>query len=211
MAAAKFKTCDLREPEMRYEKGRRVETRAKILEAAATRFRRDGIEGVGIKSLMSEVGLTHGGFYAHFPSRDGLVAEAVGDALGDTLRALRQVVDEAEPEERLDSLIDSYLSELHRDRMDRGCAGAALAPEVARQPAAARAEFTAGLKKIIDLLTAELPPGGSSSQRVERGYAVFSGMMGTLQLARALDNPSLSKNILASGRNAARLLATQPW
>ena len=196
---------------MRYEKGRRDETRAKILDAAGTRFRQDGIEGVGIKKLMGEVGLTHGGFYAHFPSREGLVAAAVGDALGDTLRTLRKVVDEAEPDKRLDAFIDAYLSVKHRERMDRGCAGAALAPEVARQPAAARTEFTAGINELVSLLTTQLPPGGSDSQRTERGYAVFGGMMGMLQLARAVQDPSLSDRILDTGRSAARLVSLQPW
>lgn len=196
---------------MRYEKGRRDDTRAKILEAAGTRFRRDGLEGVGIKSLMGEVALTHGGFYAHFSSREELVAAAVGEALGDTLRTLRKVVNEAEPGKSLDAFIETYLSENHREQTDRGCAGAALAPEVARQPVAAQAEFTAGIKELVDLLTTQLPSGGSGSQRTERGYAIFGGMMGTLQLARAVHDPSLSDRILDGGRRTARLLSLQPW
>lgn len=196
---------------MRYEKGRREETRARILEAAATRFRRDGIGGVGIKSLMGELGLTHGGFYAHFPSRGGLVAEAVEEAFGDTVLTLRKVAEEAEPEKKLDALIDAYLSDLHRERMDRGCAGAALAPEVARESPNAQAGFAAGLKDIVDLLAANLPAGGSARRRLERGYAVFAGMMGALQLARAVDDRLLSDNIMENGRTSARLLARQPW
>jgi TetR/AcrR family transcriptional repressor of nem operon len=196
---------------MRYEKGRRDETRGRILEAAATRFRKDGIEAVGIKSLMGEVGLTHGGFYAHFGSRDGLVAAAVGEALQDTLFSLQKAVDEAPADRKLDAFIDAYLSELHRERIDRGCAGAALAPEVARQPLDARVRFAAGLKRLVDLLADQLPPGGSSSVRAERGYGVFSGLMGALQLARAVDDRTLSDAILRQGRVVARLLARQPW
>lgn len=199
------------EIEVRYEKGRREETRGRILEAAATRFRRDGIEAVGIKSLMAELGLTHGGFYAHFPSREGLVAEAVGEALGDTLRTLRAAVDEAPEGSKLEAFVDSYLSGLHLERMDRGCAGAALAPEVARQPPAARGRFGDGLKALVALLASQLPAGGSADRRVERGYALFGGMMGALQLARAVDDPALSGTILEQGRAAARLLAHQPW
>lgn len=196
---------------MRYEKGRREETRRRILDTAAARFRRDGIAGVGIKSLMGDLGLTHGGFYAHFPSRDGLVAETVGEALADTLATLKGAVAAATPGAELDAFIDAYLSGLHRARMDRGCAGAALAPEVARQSPEARARFTAGLGEIVDLLASQLPPGGTQERRRDRAYAMFAAMMGALQIARAVDDPSLSDSLLESGRAAARLIAREPW
>lgn len=196
---------------MRYEKGRREETRDRILKAAATRFRQDGIEAVGIKSLMGGLGLTHGGFYAHFPSRDGLVADAVEEALEDTLHTLRKAVDEAPKNIKLDAFVDSYLSVLHLERMDRGCAVAALAPEVARQPPAARIRFEAGLQALVELLASQFPAGGPSAGRIERGYAVFGAMMGALQMARAVDDRALSDALLEQGRATARLLARRPW
>lgn len=196
---------------MRYEKGRREETRGRILKAAATRFRQDGIEAVGIKSLMGALGLTHGGFYAHFPSRDGLVADAVEEALDDTLHTLRKAVDEAPKNMKLDAFVDSYLSGLHLERMDRGCAVAALAPEVARQPSPARIRFEAGLQALVELLASQFPAGGSSAGRIERGYAVFGAMIGALQMARAVDDRALSDALLEQGRATARLLALRPW
>ena len=195
---------------MAANKARKEETRRAIIEKAAARFRRDGIAAVGLRPLVADAGLTHGAFYAHFPSRDDLVAEAVGAALADTLAMLRDVAHSAPEAGQLEALIGSYLSERHRVAMARGCAGAALAPEVARGDAAVRDAFGRGVDRIVALIAGLLPPGGTDIARVDRSRAIFAGMMGTLQLARTCDEADAGR-LLAGGRAAALATARLRW
>lgn len=196
---------------MRYQKGHKEETRRHIIEAASSRFRGEGIHAVGIKSLMSEAGLTHGGFYAHFASKDELVGEAVEESLSQTLGMLTRELQKSGKNEELKVFVNAYLSEFHRDHMEKGCAGAALAPEIARESGEAKAAFSAGIGRIVDLLAQLLPPGGSHRKREDRAFAIFAAMMGALQLARAVDDLELSKRILANGRKVALDAAGAAW
>src|SRR5213079_2661729 len=124
---------------MRYPKDQKQATRQRILEAAGRRFKQDGIEGAGVASLMSDAGLTNGAFYAHFTSKEDLVA----NVLADQLRAQRQTF-AAEPPGRagLEAIVRAYLSPEHRDACADGCVSAALLDEIARRPAATRQVFT---------------------------------------------------------------------
>jgi len=196
---------------VRYGKGHKEQTRRTILEKASTRYRRDGLSAVGLRMLMTDAGLTHGGFYAHFPSRSALIAEAIGAALAETLKSLAKAVARAAPGNGVDAFIDAYLTSLHRDRPDRGCAAASLAAEIAREGAEVRKRFTKGTDAIVRLLADQLPPGGDPRDRVQRAFTVFSLLMGVLQLSRAIVDPRRSGRILASGRRAARTLALEPW
>jgi TetR/AcrR family transcriptional repressor of nem operon len=196
---------------MRYQKGHKEETKRHILEAASARFRRDGISAVGIKSLMGDVGLTHGGFYAHFPSKEGLVSEAIDEALAQTWGMLSREVGKAAKGEELKAFVHAYLGEFHRDHMAFGCAAAALAPEIARESREVRAAFTTGIGRIVDTLAQLLPGGGSPRRRRERAFTLFAAMMGTLQLARAVDDEELSGTILAGGRRIVLGMAGSAW
>src|SRR5438045_8340446 len=124
---------------MRYSKDHKQETRQRIVEAAGRRFKQDGIDGAGIATLMSDAGLTNGAFYAHFTSKEDLVA----NVLADQLRAQRQSFDAQAPDRAgLEAFIRSYLSPEHRDHCADGCPSAALLDEIARRPDATRQVFT---------------------------------------------------------------------
>jgi TetR/AcrR family transcriptional repressor of nem operon len=188
---------------MRYEKGHKQATRHRIVEAASLRFRHDGIESVGVASLMGDIGLTQGGFYNHFDSKDALAREAIVEAMRGTRERLAEVADSG----GLPAIIDYYLSAEHRDHRGRGCTAAALATDVARSPPATRSAFTAELRKTIELIGVHLPASIKPKRRRETAQAIFASIMGTLVLARAVDDAALSDSLLAAGRHAARAIA----
>src|SRR5438552_9182069 len=140
---------------MRYGKDQKQATRQRILEAAGRRFKQDGIDGAGVAALMSDAGLTNGAFYAHFASKEDLVA----NVLADQLRAQRQSLD-SQPSDRmgLEAFIRSYLSPQHRDQAGDGCPSAALLDEAARRPPATRQVFTDELMLEIDDIASRLDP-----------------------------------------------------
>src|SRR6058998_3135188 len=130
---------------MRYDKGHKQATRQRILEAAGRRFKQDGIDGAGIAAVMSDAGLTNGAFYAHFASKEDLVA----NVLADQLRTQRHDL-QAPDRQGLEAFIRSYLSPQHRDECADGCPSAALLDEIGRRPAATRQVFTGELMSVID-------------------------------------------------------------
>src|SRR5205823_587571 len=132
---------------MRYSKGHKQATRQRIVEAAGRRFKQEDIDGAGVATLMCDAGLTNGAFYAHFASKEDLVA----NVLADQLRTQRQSVDAESPDwDGLESFVRSYLSPQHRARRAEGCQSAALLDEIARRPAATRQVFTNALMGVID-------------------------------------------------------------
>jgi TetR/AcrR family transcriptional regulator, transcriptional repressor for nem operon len=191
---------------MRYGKGHKQATRQRILEAAGRRFKQDGIDGAGVATLMSDAGLTNGAFYAHFESKDDLVA----NALADQLRAQRHSVD-GEPPDRsgLQAFVRAYLSPEHRDQCADGCPSAALLDEVARRPAAIRQVFTDELMGVIDDIASRLDPTQVDAARTD-ALTLFGLMVGTLQLARALTDRDLSDRLLARGVETALKLLDDP-
>jgi TetR/AcrR family transcriptional repressor of nem operon len=184
---------------MRYGKDQKQATRQRILEAAGRRFKQDGIDGAGVAALMSDAGLTNGAFYAHFASKEDLVA----NVLADQLLTQRQSVDAQPPDrEGLEAFVRSYLSPQHRDQCAEGCPSAALLDEIARRPAATRQVFTDELMGVIDDIAARLDPTDIAAARAD-ALAVFGLMVGTLQLARALTDRDLSDQLLAHGVDTA--------
>jgi AcrR family transcriptional regulator len=191
---------------MRYGKDQKQATRQRILEAAGRRFKRDGIDGAGVAAVMSDAGLTNGAFYAHFASKEDLVA----NVLADQLRAQRQNVD-AQPSDRagLEAFIRAYLSPQHRDKYADGCPSAALLDEIARRPAATRQVFTSELMGVIDDIASRLDPTDAEAARTD-ALTIFGMMIGTLQLARALTDRDLSDRLLARGLETALKLLDHP-
>ncbi len=188
---------------MRYEKGRKDTTRKRIVGVAARRFREDGIAAVGVAGLMADAGLTHGGFYSHFTSKEDLVREAVNEALGETLEYLEAAVRGGGG---LPAIIRAYLRPTHRDGPGQGCAVACLVAELGRHPATTRDALSDGLKRFTGLLAEHMPPADGKA-REDRAFAIFAAMVGTLQLARAVSDRALSDRILAAGTAAALTLA----
>src|SRR6059058_5173971 len=140
---------------MRYSKDHKQETRQRIVEVAGRRFKQDGIDGAGIATVMSDAGLTNGAFYAHFASKEDLVA----NVLADQLRTQRQSFD-AQASERagLQAFVRSYLSPEHRDQCADGCPSAALLDEIVRRPAVTKKAFTGELTGLMDEIAARLDP-----------------------------------------------------
>jgi TetR/AcrR family transcriptional regulator, transcriptional repressor for nem operon len=184
---------------MRYSKGHKQATRQRILQAAGRRFKQDGIDGAGVAAVMSDAGLTNGAFYAHFASKEDLVA----NVLADQLRAQRQNFD-SEPADRagLEAFIRAYLSPEHRDQLADGCPSAALLDEIARRPVATRQAFTEELLSTADDIAARLDSTDVDAARTD-ALTILGLMIGTLQLARALTDRDLSDELLARSRDAA--------
>jgi TetR/AcrR family transcriptional repressor of nem operon len=179
--------------------GHKSRTHARIVEAAARAFRERGVEPVAIADVMRAAGLTHGGFYAHFSSKDALVAEATSRGLADSRREFLVAAAEANPQAPLREIIRRYVSRAHRDRPAEGCALPALAAEVAREPDEVRRAFTAALEEFLAQLM-EYVPGDTAEARRDAALALASGMAGAVALARAVEDPALSDRLLLAAR-----------
>ncbi|HEX9446571.1 MAG TPA: TetR/AcrR family transcriptional regulator [Dongiaceae bacterium] len=180
---------------MRYSKEHKAETRQQILIQAARHFLQDGIAGTGIAGLMAEAGLTHGGFYAHFASKDDLVAASIASGFGHTRAALAKEAASG----GIEAVIRLYLSARHRDLPAKGCIAATLSPEIARLPKPVRDSFTTEVTALLQLIADLLPGTWRKARREATAIALLTGMMGSLQLARAVSDHDLSDRILALG------------
>lgn len=196
---------------MRYGKDHKEETHKRVVEAAARRFRKDGIESTGVVDLMADAGLTHGGFYAHFSSKETLVKEALVAASVNSRTHLQRRVDEARAAglDPLEEIVRNYLTTVHRDRPDRGCSVAALGSEIARHPRKTREAFTEGLEKTLGIIASALPDHVTTN-RNERAYAIFSTLIGSLQLSRAISDSTLSQAVIDAGIVAALQIGRSP-
>ena len=184
----------------RYGPEHKEATRRRIVETAGRRLKLNGIDGSGIATLMADAGLTNGAFYAHFESKDDLVATVVGDQLG------RQASEFSElPGGRagLDAFVAEYLSPAHRDHPDVGCPSAALLDEVGRCTGATKKAYTAGAKAILDEICTRMAPQDPESAR-GTALALFTMLVGSMQLARAVSDKTLSDAVLEEGIRSAR-------
>ena len=171
--------------------------REKIVEAAARRFRERGFEGIGVAELMKEAGLTHGGFYGHFESKEQLMAEAMTLALGRSRERWERRA-ASSPEDPVGALARMYLTTRHRDEPGEGCVMSALATDVSRQGAPVREAFITGLRSSFDFLSRILK-GATPAARRRKAIATYASWVGALVLARAVaDDESLSREILAA-------------
>ncbi len=187
---------------MRYTKDHKAETHAKIVQNASVQLREKGARGVGVADLMKDVGLTHGGFYAHFGSRDYLVNEAIAFALDQTAERWLDLGAEPPPEARVPDLIDRYLSVRHRDHPGHGCTLAALAADVSREGPKTRRIFLNKLDGMVNLLAAEGRRLPAATAR-QRAISTIATLMGTIVLARVAGNGAMSQEILEAGKTAA--------
>ncbi len=187
----------------RYDKEHKPATRQRITETAGRRFKRDGIDGSGIATLMADAGLTNGAFYAHFESKDDLVATIVADQLrgqGDWIKGT------ATDRAGVERIVREYLSPAHRDNPEEGCPSAALLDEIGRCPDTTKQAYTDGVLAVIDDIAAVLAPRDPQSARVKT-LSVYALMVGTMQLSRALADRKLADQILEQGiQNALMVL-----
>ena len=179
---------------------RREATHDRIVEVAARTLRRNGYAGVGVADVMKQAGLTHGGFYAHFESRDALLAEAIERAGRDSALALARRADanRARGQSALRAVIEAYLSDTHLGGTENGCVVAALGSEMPRQAPPLRAPSIARVRKLIALVQGALPSGGTR----EQAMVIASVLVGTLQLARTLGVNAQGRAMLAASRDA---------
>jgi len=187
---------------MRYSKEHKQETHTRIVKKASVRLREKGAHGVGVADLMKEAGLTHCGFYAHFDSREALVIEAFGYAMDRSVEHWRKIAAETPPEKRLSTIVDAYVSNVHRDDPGRGCAVPTLGAEIARESAKTRKAFSAKLEQLIDVMADQITDVPRKTAR-KQAMGTLATMMGTLVMSRVAGNGELSNEILVSGREAA--------
>ena len=172
--------------------------RERIIASAARAFRERGFGGSAVTDIMSDAGLTHGGFYGHFESKDDLEAAACADALAIGAARWSRLADE-EPDTALARIVDSYLSTRHRDDPGTGCVFATLGGETARTAVPVRGAFAEGVRARIESLT-RVVKGRVEATRRRRAIAALSGMVGAMVLARAVDDRALSNEILDAAR-----------
>jgi len=186
---------------MRYSREHKQETHARIVKKASVRLREKGAHGVGVADLMKEAGLTHGGFYAHFDSREALVIEAFAYAMDRSTERWRKIAEQTPPEQRLATIVDTYLTPAHRDDPGHGCAVPALSAEIARESVKTRKAFAGKLEQMIDMMADQIPDLPRKAAR-KQAAAALATMMGTLVLARVAGSGEFSEEILAAGREA---------
>jgi TetR/AcrR family transcriptional repressor of nem operon len=169
-------------------------THERIVAVAARAIRRSGYDGTGVADIMKEAGLTHGAFYAHFVSREGMLAEAAARACAESAAAVADVVARVSPDMALASMLNAYLSREHVERAEMGCPLAALGSETSRQAPEVRRVVTRHIKEMIDLVARQSPDWGQPSAH-ERALVTVATMVGALLLARAVDEPGLSDDL----------------
>ncbi|MDP9606483.1 TetR/AcrR family transcriptional regulator [Variovorax sp. NFACC27] len=170
------------------------ESHERIVVAAARAIRRSGYDGTGVADIMKEAGLTHGAFYAHFESREAMLAEAAGRACAESAAAAADVVANVSSEQALECMLRTYLSQEHLEQIEMGCPLAALGSETPRQAPEVRRVTTRHIKAMIDLVARQSPDWGQSGAH-ERALVTIATMVGTLLLARAVDEPALSNSL----------------
>ena len=182
---------------MKVSREQAAQNRERIVEAAAQLFRERGFEGIGVADLMKEAGLTHGGFYGHFSSKDDLIAEASARALTRSLALLSNLPEQASIDP-LSAIAGAYLTSKHRDNPGTGCLLAALGSDVPRQGPAVRRAVTDHMRSAVQLLT-KLVPGKSKAARRQKAISTYATLVGAMVLARAVDDRALSQEILDAG------------
>jgi TetR/AcrR family transcriptional repressor of nem operon len=190
---------------MGHSKAEKEKTHERIVAIASKRLREEGLSGVGIADLMKEAGLTVGGFYKHFDTRDDLVAEAVASALGRWKRRMEAAAASGGPAVTYERLVDSYLSEDHRDNPGAGCAVSALVGEIARSSKRTRALVTGQIQNSIEWITSLISDKDRDWARA-KAILTYTAFVGAMGLARAVSDEEFSREIL---RTVAELLKKQ--
>jgi len=186
---------------MRYDAEHKERTRALLLKEAARAIRAKGPQRIGVAAIMAKAGLTHGGFYAHFASKDELVAEAVDTMFTDSGGRLQKMLSELPPDEALAAYVDFYLSPRHRDDRGRGCPIPALSADVPHLSAVARKAFGNGIARLGDILAGLLERMDHPQPR-QAALSLLSELSGALALARCLGSGEQSDALLAASRAA---------
>lgn len=181
---------------MKVTKEKAEENRQQVIETSSRLFREKGFDGVGVSTLMQAAGLTHGGFYKQFESKEDLIAKATKAALNQTVQRMSSLIG-TDKRASLEKAVGVYLSDQHRNGVAEGCAFAALGPDVARHGAEARRVMQRGIEDQLALMESLVETKGKGSDR-EEAIATMAMMVGALVLARAVENKALSSEILGT-------------
>ena len=194
---------------MRYGPEQAEKTKERVVKIAAAQMRKRGPDGVGVADVMSRAGLTHGGFYAHFASKDDLIAAAVRQMFTEARQLFRTSTEGKEPAQGLRTYINAYVSAAHRDKPERGCAIAALSSDIHRQGRRARAAYDEGVASLVGRIAALLPERDGVDRR-QLAVSMVAEMTGAVAAARSVSDAALSDEILASARRSLRARAGVP-
>lgn len=189
---------------MRYSESRKDETHAKLVKIAGRVLRENGPDGVAVADVMKEAGLTHGGFYAHFKSKDALLVEALESVFASSKRKFLRAVDGLPPRHALATYIDFYVSPRHRDDRANGCPITALNSDLPRQSKAVRAAFDGGVKSLVAGLEQRIAEAGIEGDAHALAASVISAMAGAVAISRAVTDPVLSDQMLATARESIK-------
>jgi TetR/AcrR family transcriptional repressor of nem operon len=187
-------------PMKRTTPSRKEATHERIVDAAARAIRRSGYGGTGVADIMKDAGLTHGGFYAHFASREAMLAEAADRAGAEAVAASASIAAAAPPQQALQEVLRAYLSKAHVESAENGCPVAALGSEMPRQAPEVRRAATRRIKEMIDLVARQSPDWGQPGSH-ENALVTVATMVGALLLARAVDDPKLSDALRKAALN----------
>ena len=185
---------------MRYEPEHKTRTRERIVRNAARKLRAEGLSGPGVGSVMKASGLTVGGFYKHFRSKDELLADAIAQGFSEFSDKVYSSLKQVPPEDRWKEVVRWYLSPEHSDHPDTGCPVVTLAPEIARAKVTVRKRM-AGLMKGLTSRWAEFMPGVTARERERNFFVIFSAMAGAVAIARLFPEPADRQRVLASVRD----------
>lgn len=183
---------------MRYSETHKQETRRKVLKAAAASVRAKGPEGVSVAEVMADAGLTHGGFYAHFPNKEALVAAAIEEAFGQSARRFGRMTEGLTPAESLATFVDSYVTLEHRAHPERGCPVAGLSSELPRQGPPVRDAYERGVRSMIGRIAGWLPD--RLPDREGLAASLVAEMAGSVALSRAIADDAEAERLLAASR-----------
>lgn len=183
---------------MRYSDTHKQETRQKVVKAAARSVRAKGPEGVSVAEVMAEAGLTHGGFYAHFPNKEALVAAAIEEAFGQSARRFGKVTDGLNNAEALATFVDLYVTPEHRAHPERGCPLAGLSSELPRQGPPVREAYERGVQRLVGRIADWLPDG--TADRESLAASLVAEMAGIVALSRAIADDDAAERMLAAAR-----------
>ena len=185
---------------MRYDREHKAKTHTRIVKDAAQRFRSEGLTGTSVATVMQDTGLTHGGFYKHFPSKNDLLIESIGEAFQETARWLSQMAEQAPEGTAWKAIVTAYLSLDHCDHPERGCPLSALAPELGRSEPDVRTRISTEMVNYKDQLV-RFMPGRRATDRERAFFAIFSTMIGGVEMARMMSDAGARRLILDTARN----------
>ena len=185
---------------MRYRPEHKAEVHQKIVNDASRRVRAEGLNGAAVAAIMRDTGLTHGGFYKHFGSKDELLLESLREAFRDICDNLTRAAEQSHPKSAWKAIVKVYLSLEYCDQVERGCPLTALAPELARVDKRMRGQI---LPELVNYKDRMLPfmPGRRTADKERAFFVIFSTMVGAIEIARMLPEPALRETVLGAARD----------